>query len=122
MAVRKGEISGGHARALVAIDDAGRQLEIFRKVMSKGLSVRDVERLVREKGTPAGEGEGGGRHSRAVATSLSSVEDRLRQFLGTKVQVKMLQDGKGEIIIEYYSADDLERLLEVFADLQDRGR
>jgi ParB family transcriptional regulator, chromosome partitioning protein len=119
-AVRKGEISGGHARALVAIDDTGRQLEIFRKVMGKGLSVRDVERLVREKVTSRGGTKG--KHTRAVATSLSSVEERLRQFLGTKVQVKMLQDGKGEIIIEYYSADDLERLLEVFADLQDRGR
>jgi ParB family chromosome partitioning protein len=121
-AVRKGEISSGHARALVAIEDGALQVEIFRRVMSRGLSVRDVERLVREKGAPKGGRKGGGGRARAVATSLSSIEERLRQFLGTKVQVKMLQDGKGEIIIEYYSADDLERLLEVFADLQDRAR
>lgn len=121
-AVRKGEISSGHARALVAIEDGALQVEIFRRVMSRGLSVRDVERLVREKGSPKGGRKAGGGRARAVATSLSSIEERLRQFLGTKVQVKMLQDGKGEIIIEYYSADDLERLLEVFADLQDRAR
>lgn len=121
-AVRKGEISSGHARALVAIEDGALQVEIFRRVMSRGLSVRDVERLVREKGAPKGGKKEGGARSRAVATSLSSIEERLRQFLGTKVQVKMLQDGKGEIIIEYYSADDLERLLEVFGDLQERTR
>jgi ParB family chromosome partitioning protein len=121
-AVRKGEISSGHARALVAIDDAALQLEIFRKVTRRGLSVREVERLVRDRGTARKGRRAAGHPGAGVASSLSSVEERLRQFLGTKVLVRMLQDGKGEIIIEYYSADDLERLLEIFADLQDRGR
>ena len=48
-AVRKGEISSGHARAIVAIEDPVRQMEVFRKTISRGLSVRDVERLAREK-------------------------------------------------------------------------
>ena len=121
-ALRRGEISTGHARALVAIDDEPRRMEIFRKMMERGLSVRDVERLAREK-----KGRKGVHHVRvqgggAVASSLASIEERLRQFLGTKVQVRMLQEGKGEILIEYYSPDDLERILELFAALEERPR
>ena len=89
-AVRKGELSSGHARALLAIDDPGRQMEIFRRTIGRDLSVRDVERLAREKkGTKGGRRPGA--HG-AVSSSLSSIEERLRRFLGTKVQVHMLQD------------------------------
>jgi ParB family chromosome partitioning protein len=120
-AVRKGEISGGHARALVAIDDAALQMDIFRKVTGRGLSVREVESLVRAKG--AKKKKGTPAHSpHRTPGSLSSFEDRLRQFLGTKVQIRMLQDGKGEIVIEYYSADDLDRLLEIFAEMEHSSR
>jgi ParB family chromosome partitioning protein len=121
-AVRKGEISSGHARALVAIDDPDRQMEIFRKTVGRGLSVRDVERLTREKSAKKGARRAGLHGAGAVSSSLSSIEERLRQFLGTRVQVRMLQDGKGEIVIEYYSADDLERILEIFSEIEDRTR
>jgi ParB family transcriptional regulator, chromosome partitioning protein len=120
-AVRKGDISSGHARALVAIEDAAMQMDLFRKITGKGLSVREAERLVRDKGQKKGPGRKEGRSGTgAVASSLSNIEEQLRQFLGTKVSVKMLQDGKGEITIEYYSADDLDRLLEIFGELRDR--
>jgi ParB family chromosome partitioning protein len=122
IAVRKGEISGGHARALVAIDDPVRQMEIFRRAVGRGLSVRDVERLAQEKKGKKGTRRPGVRGGGAVSSSLTSIEERLRQFLGTRVQVKMLQDGKGEIVIEYYSADDLERILEIFSEIEDRTR
>jgi len=121
-AVRKGDISGGHARALVAIEDAGRQMEIFRKTVAKDLSVRDVERLSRDRKGGKGPRRGTGRGSGAVSSSLASIEERLRRFLGTRVQVRMLQDGKGEIVVEYYSADDLERILELFSGIEDRAR
>jgi len=121
-AVRKGEISSGHARALIAIDDPGRQMDIFRKTVGRGLSVRDVERLAREKKGKTGHRRGGAHSPGPVSSSLSSIEERLRQFLGTRVQVRMLQDGKGEILIEYYSADDLERILEIFSEIEDGTR
>ncbi len=117
--VRKGEITTGHARALIAIEDDRMQMEIFKAVVARDLSVRDVERLVRAKSRkkslrrPLGE--------LALASAFSSVEDRLRQSLGTKVQVRPIMSGKGEIIIEYYSADDLERLLDLFAEIQGHG-
>jgi ParB family transcriptional regulator, chromosome partitioning protein len=115
-AVRKGDVSTGHARALIAIEDKPLQMGIFQKILDKGISVREVERLVREQGRH--------RERRVHApgsdtnSSFASVEERLRQKLSTKVQVRMLHDGKGEIVIEYYSAEDLERLLELIESAQ----
>lgn len=88
--------------------------------MNRGLSVREVERLVREKGRA--KRKGGHRGPATSSSAVSSVEEKLRQFLGTKVQLRPLRDGKGEILIEYYSADDLDRLLEIFAQVEDRSR
>ncbi len=121
-AVRKGDISSGHARALVAIEDADRQMEIFRRTVGKSLSVRDVERLAREKKGGKGNRRGTGHGSGVVSSSLASIEERLQRLLGTRVHVRMPQDGKGEILIEYYSPDDLERILELFSGIEDRAR
>jgi ParB family transcriptional regulator, chromosome partitioning protein len=115
-AVRKGELSAGHARALAGIENEALQEKIFKKAVSKGLSVREVERLSQDKGkrkhdgTPV-PGRAGG--------ALSNIEDRLRQLLGTKVQIRPIHDGKGEIVIEYYTSEDLERMLEIFERLQE---
>lgn len=111
-ALRKGTLNTGHARALISIEDTAVQMGIFQRIVDKDLSVRTVERLVKEWG----------KHkqrrthsvSPAISSSLSSLEEKLRQKLGTKVSLKMLRDGKGEIIIEYYSADDLDRLIDIF--------
>jgi ParB family chromosome partitioning protein len=120
MAVRKGEISGGHARALISIEDPVLQLGIFQRIKERDLSVRQVERLVR----------GATRQSRhrphalkivASDSTIASIEERLRQFLGTKVQIKPTQGGRGEIVIEYYSASDLDRLIELLEGSQDRS-
>jgi ParB family transcriptional regulator, chromosome partitioning protein len=113
--VRKGELSAGHARALLSIEDRKRQLALMRRILKRGLSVREVERLVRDH-------EGGKRPAsrpalRVTDSGTTSVEDRLRQLLGTRVQIKQVSGGKGEIVIEYYSADDLDRLLEIFEGL-----
>lgn len=120
-AVRKGEISGGHARALLGIEDESRQTAVFRKIISRGLSVRAVEKLARDgartKGAPHGRPSAS---PDAEQIAVSSLEERLRQLLGTKVAVRPAQQGRGEIVIEYYSADDLDRLLDLFAELQDR--
>jgi len=118
--VRKGELSSGHARALLAIEDAGVQMDVFERIIARGLSVRDVERLVREKSTskrrrvntPAG----------GPPSPVANIEEQMRQALGTKVLVKRMRDGKGEIIVEYYSDDDLERILELFLMAQYRSR
>jgi ParB family chromosome partitioning protein len=114
-ALRTGDLTSGHARALVTIADETVQLRLFQRIVKDGLSVRDVERLARAQAGPA-------RHKNAPVRggsqgTLSSVEDRLRVILGTKVQVRQLHNGKGEILIQYYSADDLDRLLDLFEEL-----
>jgi ParB family chromosome partitioning protein len=115
-AVRRGEVSSGHARALINVEDPAVQLAIFHRIIDKQISVREVERLARDyqrkkaKRLPLPFDDSG---VTAIGSSVASVEDKLRQRLGTKVNVKTMQDGKGEIIIEYYSPDDLERLIEM---------
>lgn len=118
VAVRHGDISGGHARALVALDDRGRQMKIFRKILAKGLSVRETEQLARN-GSQKAPRQAAKARSGNTAT-LSSVEDRLRRLLGTRVHVRSLQGGKGEIVIEYYSDEDLDRLIEVLDSINDQ--
>jgi ParB family chromosome partitioning protein len=116
--VRRGELSSGHARALVAIEDPDLQMRIFRKAVAKGLSVRDVERLVREAGKQKRRVRGPetARGTAPLDSSLADVEERLRQALGTKVTLRPAQDGRGEIVLEYYSGDDLERLIELLSN------
>ena len=118
-AVRKGEVSGGHARALIGIEDAQLQMTLFRRILSRGLSVRAVEELVRKAGhivRHAGRPSSRSGSAR-VASSVAGIEEKLRQSLGTKVSVRPGQGGRGEIVIEYYSADDLDRLLDLFSEL-----
>ncbi len=114
-AVRHGDVSSGHARALITLDDRNRQMSLFRKIINKGISVREVERLVRDtsrKGPSRRKSTGTG-----GATAVSSLEDRLRRLLGTRVHIRAVRGGKGEIVIEYYTDEDLDRLVELFDSL-----
>jgi len=117
--VRTGGISGGHARALLAIEDQAVQLGVFQEVVERGLSVRQVERMVRAQ-TKQRKARVTPLPLEPTDSSFAAVEDRFRQLLGTKVHVKPLANGKGEIVLEYYSLEDLERLLELFDGAQDR--
>ena len=108
--VSAGDISAGHARALLAISDVEQQREIARRVIAEGLSVREVERLVREEPSakrPA-------RSERPAPTPHQvDVQDRLQQRLGTKVRLRPSKEGRGRIVIEYFTEGDLQRLVDV---------
>lgn len=113
----KAEISAGHARALINLPSEKLQLLALRKIKEGNLSVRKVEQLVKKFLT---EGEDKKRsvsvspRSSAASANLSDVEDKLRKVFGTKVSCKQKQDGSGEIVIEFYSNEELERLFELF--------
>ncbi|NWG27778.1 MAG: ParB/RepB/Spo0J family partition protein [Ignavibacteriaceae bacterium] len=118
-ALIKDKISSGHARALINLENEALQLQLLENILSKNLSVRKVERLVRELN------EGGTRKIKKNATAeeeitnlynlnLRNVEDKLRVTFGTKVKCIQRKDGSGEIVLEYYSRDELERLIELF--------
>lgn len=109
------EISSGHARALINLPSKEMQLTALEKILKDNLSVRKVEKLVKDllskKGTKKSSFTIKQKNFNA---NLSDIEDRLRKVFGTKVACKQAKDGSGEIIIEFYSNDEMERLLELF--------
>ena len=113
----KEQITPGHARALINIPSEAMQLDALKKIHEDGLSVRKVEQLVKkfltEDKSPKRSVSFSSKSTRAAA-SISDVEDKLRKIFGTKVLCRQKQNGTGEIVIEFYSNDELERLFELF--------
>ena len=112
--IRKDKITMGHARALINIPNERVQLRIFERIVGEGWSVRKVEDVAKAAGRPTSRKHGKPGHN-VNLSSIRSVEEKIRHYLGTKVSVKSKGTGRGEITIEYYSLDDLDRLLDVFA-------
>lgn len=102
-------ITAGHARALLPIVQADEQKKAAEIVQTKELSVRDTEKLVKRWMNPRTKPAKS--VSEAYVLSVKDVENRLTTTLGTKVKLKDRQ-GKGSIVIDYYSNDDLDRILE----------
>ena len=111
--LRKDKISMGHARALVALPNERIQLRLYEKIIDGGLSVRKVEDIVRSAQQPKKK-LGPHKDNDGASASIQSLEERLRQALGTRVKVKTKGAGRGEIIVEYYSLDDFDRLMDLF--------
>jgi ParB family chromosome partitioning protein len=110
--LRKGELTAGHARALLSLSDEKQQMKVFQKILKTGLNVRQVEKLVRIFGKKPETGKF--KVQTISLTEFSDLEEKLRQVFGTKVKVYPKGEGKGEVVIEYYSILDLERLIELF--------
>lgn len=115
--LRKNLISMGHARALINVPTESMQLRLYQKIVDSGISVRKIEQLAKATGKSTN-GTGRKTAAREASASVQSLEEKLRQTLGTKVNVREREGGKGEIVIEYYSLDDLDRLLDLFASLE----
>ena len=115
-AVRKGKISMGHARTLVSLPDESLQIRIFERIIKRDLSVRQVEKLVRDFSDKAQKKV---YHlNTQTESAINSIEEKMRHALGTKVRVSVREGGRGEIVIEFYSNDDLGRLLDLFTLIQ----
>ena len=112
VAVRNGELSMGHARAIINIDTVDKQIYLFHEIKNRQLSVRQTEELVRNLYRT---------QSTAVKnlpkTNLNEaykrIEDNLASHFSTKVTLKHNSNGKGNITIEYYSQDELNKILEL---------
>ncbi len=111
-ALKNKTISMAHARALIGIDDLATQLFLFKEVVNKDLSVRQLEELARGY-------TGGNKRTEKKSPTLpfayQRIQDRLASHLSTKVNIKRKRLGKGDIIIQFYSDDDLERLNELLS-------
>ena len=109
VAVRNGDISMGHARALINVDKIDQQLYIFDEIKTKGLSVRQTENLVRslykekEKKKTSGS---------SLPESYKKVEDKLASHFSTRVKLKHSKGGSGQITFDYYSLEELNKLLD----------
>lgn len=109
--VIEGKISTGHARAILGIDDLTEQEKLAEKVWDEKLSVRDVEKYIKNYNKPAKQKK---ELNASLAAIYQEVEEKLKQSLGTKVSVSAKNDnGSGKIEIEFYSHDDLERIVDM---------
>lgn len=104
-------ITTGHARALLGIEDGEQQIAYAKKIVDEKLSVRDIEKLVKNINKPAKEKKAA--KNKNVDFIYQDIEEKLKLSLGTKVSVSVKENGAGKIEIEFYSNDDLERLLEI---------
>ena len=105
------KITTGHARALITIEDTEKQIEIAKKVVDEKLSVRDIEKLVKDLNKPKKEKKA----AKQIKNEFiyQDIEEKLKQSFGTKVSVTAKEDGSGKIEIDFYSSDDLDRILDL---------
>jgi len=111
VAVRNGELSMGHARAIINIDTIDKQIFLFHEIKNKQLSVRQTEELVRKlyRNKPAVKSS----EKTNLNEAYKRIEDNLASYFSTKVTLKHGSNGKGNIVIEYYSQDELNKILEL---------
>jgi len=107
-ALKQNDISGGHARALIAVEDEELQSKILKKIIEEDWSVRQVEEAVRKQNTK--KASTAKKKNKENNPFYNEISDRLRRTFSTKVDIKQKSNG-GEIRIEFYSDEDLERIL-----------
>jgi ParB family chromosome partitioning protein len=116
LAVRNGELSMGHARALINVDVIDKQLFIFNQIREKNLSVRQTEELVRnlyKNGTVKKTSKS------SLPPAFQKIEDKLASHFSTRVKLKHSRNGSGQITFDYYSLEEFNKLLaqmEISAD------
>ena len=103
-----GKLSEGHARALLGTDDVEAQNKLAKKVIDEKLSVRDIEKLIKNLGKPE---KVKNPANKEFDVFYNDIAEKLKVSLGTKVSVSGKGDGAGKIEIEFYSNDDLDRLV-----------
>ena len=111
--LQDGQLSMGHAKVLLGLDDEGRIVSLASEIVSEGLTVREVERRLRSDPTPVKKKTGRPRSVDRQPAEVRQIEERLRRHLQTDVALKVSSGNRGTITLHFYSADDLERVLEL---------
>ena len=109
VAVRSGTISMGHARALINVDTIDKQLYIFKEIINKNLSVRQTEALVRNLYKQKDSVKKSSKSP--VPPAFQRIEDNLASHFSTRVKLKHNRNGIGNIVIEYYSIEELNKII-----------
>ncbi len=114
------KISTGHARALLGIEDPEKQYATAEKIFDERLSVRETEKLVKkiqqERENP--QSKENGKIDPKMEAIYRDLEEKMKQILGTKVAINQKDDKKGKIEIEYYSIDELDRIIDLLRTIQ----
>lgn len=110
------QLSGGHARALLALEDKEQQYVLAVKIRDNQLSVRETERLVKLAAAPKKEKK---EPEKDLSFIYRDLEEKLKSIMGTKVTINKKDKNKGRIEIEYYSPAELERLIELLQSIKE---
>jgi len=111
--VQQGELTMGHAKVLLGLEDPEKITRLAHEVVKEGLTVREIESRLRGVGTQRGKKTGRPRAIDRQSPEAKRVEERLRRFLQTDTVIKVGPKNRGTLTIHFYSADDLERVLEL---------
>lgn len=118
-AVRRGQLTMGHAKILKGIPDRDRQLQLCKEIIARGLSVHATEAMLKQPAPepPKSESRNGdaGHETLEKSAHVQGVEDELRRKLGMKVEIKVRGRDKGQIVVSFESNDDFERVVEVLS-------
>ena len=110
--LKERKLSAGQARALLAIEDPQEQINIAERIFDEGLNVREVEKLIKSLGKPKKPKKGSSGESSQLESVYQGLEDRMKNALGTKVTINAKDEKTGSIIIEYYSPEELDTLVD----------
>jgi ParB family transcriptional regulator, chromosome partitioning protein len=112
--LQDGQLTMGHAKVLLGLEDPEMIATLAREIVKEGLTVREIERRLRDfVGPRTGKKAGRPRSADRLSPEVKRIETRLRHFLQTDITVSVGKNNRGTLTIHFYSADDLERLLEV---------
>ena len=129
--LRKGELGMGHAKAVLGIPDNTYQVMVWRSAIQEGYSVRKLEELARKAATENGVTNGNATRKKSgrpmkpaqsgeeQISEMIPLENSLKQKLGTQVRIRQKSGEQGEIAIEFYSSDDLERISEILMNIRE---
>ncbi len=109
--IRDGQITMGHARALISVEDPAKQIYLHKHIISEGLSVRKTEELVRDAGSLAVKKQS--KLAGPVSFQIQKIQDDLASKFSSRVKLKIKGKGSGTIEIPFLSDDDLSRILEI---------
>ena len=117
-----GEISMGHARALLPLEDPDKQLLTAKEIVDKKLSVRETEKKVKEILSSRDETDTKKPETKqqeedpSIAIIYKQIEERLQQTLHTKVSIQKKRNGHGKLLIDFYNSDDLDKIIDKLTD------
>ncbi len=114
----QGQVSSGHARALLSLENNDSQYQVALKILNQRLSVREVEKLVKLLGKPKKE-EKPKEEEKDLSFIFKDLEERMKQVMGTKVIINKKDRNKGRVEIEYYSETELERIVELIESIKE---